>query len=98
MNQITVTEKLRSVLTYLPLTFFLPLNNLKFHAYVLIFKYSSSLRRLVGLTMDGQHQISEHSLSEKERALQEKIVRLEKKLEGYQSQIGNTHKSAETRR
>ena len=49
-------------------------------------------------TMDGQQHISEHSLSERERALQEKTVRLEKKLEGYQSQIGNTHKSANTRR
>ena len=30
----------------------------------------------------------EKSISERERALQEKIARLEKKLEGYQAQIG----------
>ena len=40
--------------------------------------------------MDGDPHILEQSLTARERALQEKIVRLEKKLEGYQSQIGNT--------
>ena len=34
----------------------------------------------------------DHNISERERALQDKIARLEKKLEGYHSQIGNTHK------
>jgi len=42
--------------------------------------------------MDNDPNVSEPSLSVRERALQEKIVRLEKKLEGYQSQIGNTLK------
>ncbi len=47
-------------------------------------------------TMDGEHDSSEDSLSARERALREKIARLEKKLEGCQSQIGNTHKRADT--
>ena len=33
-------------------------------------------------------QISEHSLSARERSLEEKIVRLENQLQGYKSQIG----------
>ncbi|KAL9963475.1 hypothetical protein ACROYT_G026986 [Oculina patagonica] len=37
--------------------------------------------------MDGDPHVLEQSLSARERALQGKIVRLEKKLEGYQSQI-----------
>ena len=35
---------------------------------------------------------SEPPLTARERALQEKIIRLEKRLEGFQSQIGNTLK------
>ena len=42
--------------------------------------------------MNNGPKISEPSVSARERALQEKIIRLEKKLEGYQSQIGNTLK------
>ncbi|KAJ7392583.1 hypothetical protein OS493_010232 [Desmophyllum pertusum] len=37
--------------------------------------------------MDEDHNIAEHSLSARERALQEKIVRLERKLEGYGAPI-----------
>ena len=48
------------------------------------------------LKMDEDHNIAEHSLSARERALQEKIVRLERKLEGYESEIGNTRRARRT--
>ena len=42
--------------------------------------------------MDDDPDFSEPSVTARERALEEKIIRLEKRLEGYQAQIGNTLK------
>lgn len=42
--------------------------------------------------MDDDPDFTEPSVTTRERALQEKIIRLQKKLEGYQTQIGNTLK------
>ena len=42
--------------------------------------------------MDDDPDFTRPSVTARERALQEKIIRLEKKLEGYHTQIGNTLK------
>ena len=42
--------------------------------------------------MDDDPDFTEPSVTARERALQEKIIRLEKRLEGYLTEIGNTLK------